>query len=288
MKDFDRETQEVRSYVRQRMSSDLPPSFVEDVIKNVVDMPQRRRSRLSSPLIASIATVAVAVAVVGIGLSLVNRSGFGTGKTPTPSASGSSSAAATPLASVVPSLSTLPAPSAAVGAFGPSWRMTPDEAFQPVTTCENLGGLNEFRPDVAYRISMPGEWFHGTGAGDCMFFGPEPFEPTDPPTIPDAAAIWITEESSGIPFQGGSVEEYTVDGNPAVRYEIQAEEGGIFTEGRVVWIIGVASRLPFDAVYSPPILAISTSSNNAAEFEAFVNVLDRMVATLVVLQPQDG
>jgi hypothetical protein len=122
-----------------------------------------------------------------------------------------------------------------------------------------------------------------------MLFGPEPFEPTDPPTIPDAAAIWITDESRGIP--GGSVisiEEYTVDGLPAVRYEIHNEEGGIVTERKVVWIIGVPSRLPFDAVYSPPYLAISTSSNNAAEFEAFVNVLDRMVATLVVLQPQDG
>jgi hypothetical protein len=56
----------------------------------------------------------------------------------------------------------------------------------------------------------------------------------------------------------------------------------------VVWIIGVPSRLPNDAADSPPYLAISTSSNNAAEFEAFVDVLDRMVATLVVLQPQDG
>lgn len=100
MKDFDRETQEVTSYVRQRMSGDLPPSFVEDVMKSVFDMPQRRRSWLSSPLIASIATIAAAVAVVGIGLQVINRGGFGTGETPTPTASGSPSATATPLESV--------------------------------------------------------------------------------------------------------------------------------------------------------------------------------------------
>ena len=251
-------------------------------------MPERRRGWLSLPLIANVAAVAAAVAVVGIGLQVVNRGGFGTDETPTPSASRPLSKSATPLASVVPSLS-LPSPSAAVGAFGTSWRMTPDEAFQPATTCENPGlATPGFGPGVAYRISMPAEWFQGGGVGDCVLFGPEPFEAADPPTIPEAAAIWITGETRGIPFPDGSLEEYTVDGFPAVRWEIHTEEAGIVTGGSVVWIIGVASALPNDAVDSPPYLALSTSSDNPGDFGAFVDVLDRMVATLVVQWPSDG
>lgn len=309
MNDFDGETEEVTSYVRQRMSGDLPPSFVEDVMKNVVDMPQRRRSWLGSPLIAGIATIAAAVAVVGIGLSTVSHGRFGTDETPTPSPTGSPSATATPGATATPfpsrpgTVSALPAPSAeAGGAYGPTWQMNPDEAFQSATTCENLSGLptNEGGPNPAYRISMPGDWFHYLWVGDCMLFAPEPFqpdmvEPTGPPAhwfagywVPEAAAIWILVESGGNFVPDGSVistEEYTVDGVPAIRYEILPEEGGVATERSVVWIVGVLGRLPSDAIDAPPYLAISTASNTTVEFETFVHVLDRMVATLVVLAP---
>ena len=280
-------------------------------MKNVVGMPQRRRSWLSSPFVASLATIAAAVAAVGIGLSLVNRGGFGTGETPTPSASASPSATATPLASVVPGLSPLPAPSAdTVGAFGPTWQMNPEEAFQPSTTCENLSGLptQEVGPGVAYRISMPDDWFNRRWVGDCMLFGPEPFEPTDPPAIPEAAAIWIDVESGGNFAPDGSVistEEYTVDGVPTIRYEIQPSdalpsvgdpsvESGLNVALRsilgrnervILWIVGVYGGLPSAASDSPPYLAITTSSGDPTEFAQHVAVLDRMVATLVVLEP---
>ncbi len=279
MKDFDTEAREVTSYMRERMSGDLPPNFVEDVMSDVHRTPQRRRSWLLSPLVAGVLTAATAVAVVGIGLSLIDRDGVGTGETPTPSASASPSATATPDATATP----LPS-------VAPTWQMDPNEAFQPATTCENLTGLptQEFGAGVAYRISMPGDWFHSPWVGDCMLFAPEPFEPTSPPAIPEAVAIWIRVESGGNYVPDGSVIsilEYTVDGVPAIRYEIHTEDGGVVTQRSVVWIVGVASRLPSDAIDSPPYLAISTSSSDIAEFEAFVDVLDRMVATLVVLEP---
>jgi len=187
--------------------------------------------------------------------------------------------------------------------------MNPDGAFQPATTCENLSGLPTGEGvNVAYRISMPAEGFNSYWVGDCMLFGPEPFEPTDPPTIPEAAAIWIYVESGGNFVPDGSVistEEYTVDGVPAIRYEIQPSDAppsvpdpsvdsGLNVALRsilgrnervVLWIVGVYGRLPSAAIDSPPYLAITTSSGDPAEFVQYVAVLDRMVATLVVLEP---
>jgi hypothetical protein len=100
MKDVDRETQEVRSYVRERMSSDLPPKFVEDVMSDVHRTPQRRRGWFGWPIVAGLAAAAAGVAVVGIGLSLIN--GDEVGVEPTPSASAAPEASASPAPSGIP------------------------------------------------------------------------------------------------------------------------------------------------------------------------------------------
>jgi hypothetical protein len=146
---------------------------------------------------------------------------------------------------------------------------------------------------------MPGDWFDHLWVGDCMLFAPKPFqpdtvEPTGPPAhwfggywVPEAAAIWILVQSGGNFVPDGSVVStagYTIDGVPAMRYEIQ-EAGGVVTARGVVWVIGVAGRLPSAAIDSPEYIAIATSSSDPAEFARYVDVLDRMVATLQVLAP---
>lgn len=96
MKDFDSETQEVRSYVRNRMRGDLPPNFVEDVMSDVYRTPQRRRGWIGWPLLAGIATVAAGAALVAMGLSVIDGDGVGGDPTPTSSVSASPEASATP------------------------------------------------------------------------------------------------------------------------------------------------------------------------------------------------
>ena len=125
-------------------------------------------------------------------------------------------------------------------------------------------------------------------------FEPETVEPIGPPAhsfggywVPEAAAIWILVQSGGSFVPDGAViaaEEYTIDSVPAIRHEILGA-GGVASELSVVWVIGVAGRLPSTAFDSPPYLAIATSSSDPAEFARYVDVLDRMVATLQVLEP---
>lgn len=96
MKDVEEGTQEIRSYVRSRMSGDLPPQFVEDVMHDVSRTPQRGRGWTGWPMLAGLATAAAAVAVVVIGLSVIDGNRFGNGATPTPSASAPLAASETP------------------------------------------------------------------------------------------------------------------------------------------------------------------------------------------------
>lgn len=102
MKDVDSETQEVTSYVRDRMSGDLPPKFVEDVMSDVYRTPQRRRGWIGWPLVTGIAAAAAGAALVGVGLSMIGGDGVGGDPTPTPSVSASPEASATPAPSATP------------------------------------------------------------------------------------------------------------------------------------------------------------------------------------------
>lgn len=102
MNQRDDETEEVRSYVSQRMSGDLPPNFVEDVMQDVSRTPQRGRGWAGWPMVAGLATVAAAIAVVAIGLSIFDSNQFGSRETPTPSASSTPSISAPPNASDTP------------------------------------------------------------------------------------------------------------------------------------------------------------------------------------------
>lgn len=103
MNDIEEGTQEVRSYVRSRMSGDLPPQFVEDVMHDVSRTPQRGRGWTGWPMAAGLATVAAAIAVVAVSLSIIDGNQFGSGATPTPSASASPNGSETP-ASPEPSI----------------------------------------------------------------------------------------------------------------------------------------------------------------------------------------
>lgn len=101
-------TEEVRSYVRQRMSGDLPPNFVEDVMQDVNRTPQRGRGWAGWPMVAGLATVAAAIAVVAIVLPIFDNNQIGSGETPTPSASSTPSISVPPSASSSPVISAPP------------------------------------------------------------------------------------------------------------------------------------------------------------------------------------
>lgn len=285
-------TRKVRDYVSQRMNTEMPPDFVGGVMSEVRQTPQRGRWR-GWPLAASFATIAAAVAVVGIGLSLVDD-GDGVGSSVEPSASvGASPSVAPSQASETaePSVSPEPLPS---GEFGPIWRMQPGEAFADSQSCENPFGLPtaEEGENVAWRIWLPGGWYTAESyIGECFWFGPQPWEQDlEDPIPPEEVAIVIslldgrvTPTSSE--FEGGTITgevRYTVDGLPAIRYEIDGSDGEFLTGDGVVWIIGVEGELPVfaEGAAIPNYMAIFTSATGAGALVQQVEVLDRMVATL--------
>ena len=291
----DEGTGKVRDYVRQRMNREMPPDFVGEVMHEVRRTPQRGRWG-GWPVVASLATVAAAVAAVGIGLSLVRPGGIGS-SSPTPSGDATDTPVASqpietsaPSVSAEPSASSQPLPS---GPFGPVWQMAPDVAFTDPQSCANPFGLPtaEEGENVAWRISFPGEWTtQESYIGECFWFGPQPWEANlEDPIPPDEVAIVIslldgrvTPTSSE--FEGGTIvseERYTVDGLPAVRYEVAGSDGEFLAGDGVVWIIGVEGELPdFERLAIQNYMAIFTSATSAGRLVQQVEVLDRMVATL--------
>ena len=288
----DNESEEIRSYVRDRMPDDLPPDFIGELMTDVNRTPQRRGGWGGWPLMAGLATVAAAAALVLIVLPMLNGADVGAGPTPTVAPSASVEATSSPVPSEsasAPGESASEAPSQVpIGEFGPVWSMTPEEAFGTATACENPGATTTTgdQTDVRFGISMPADWHYNAAFGnwaECSLFGPEPIEPTDDGTTPASAAI-VANLPPGGDYEpdGSSVEtmEYTVDGVAAVRYTIQP--GGFVTAPTVVWIIAINGELPAEG-NDQPYLAVSTTTADADEFRANVEVLDRMIATLDIL-----
>jgi hypothetical protein len=286
-------TRKVRDYVSQRMNAEMPPDFVGGVMGEVRQTPQRGRWR-GWPLVAGLATVAAAVAAVGIGLSLVRPGGVGS---TSPSPTVVSVPSPTPIASEpaetsAPSASGEPLPS---GEFGPVWRMQPGLAFGQSQSCDNPFGLPtvEEGENVAWKIWLPGDWTtQESYIGACRWFGPEPWEANlEEPVPPEAVAIVITLLDGRVTpesteFQGGTIvgeERYTVDGLPAIRYEIQGSDGEFLSGDGVVWVIGAEGELPnFETGSTPNYMTLYTSTANAGRLVQQVEVLDRMVATLQI------
>lgn len=244
-------------------------------------------------MLTGLAIVAAAVVIVVLALSLLNGDdGVETDATPTPSASASAEPSASASAQASESASaeaSAPASAEATseeGAFGPIHSMTPDEAFDNAQTCENPGAISNGEPtDVTYRISFPDGWF--TNAGNdawaaCSLFAAEEFDVSDDGTVPEQVAVTVNVPPGGNFDPDGAsftTEEYTVDGVAGVRYEIEPTDGGAVSEPTVVWIIAVRGALPAEG-NDQPYLAISTNSDDPDEFAEWVDVLDRMIATL--------
>ncbi|MDQ3688809.1 MAG: hypothetical protein M3406_01985 [Chloroflexota bacterium] len=307
----DEGTGEVRDYVRQRMNTEMPPDFVGEVMHEVLRTPQRGGWG-GWPIVAGLATVAAAVVAVGIGLSVAGPGGTGStsppptvsvSQAPAPSASqpletSAPSVSAEPLSSAsqpletsAPSGSPEPLPS---GPFGPVWQMAPGVAFGEAQSCENPFGLPtaEEGENVAWRTSFPAGWTTHGYTGPCMWFGPRPWEPDlDDAVPPDEVAIVISlldgrVTPTSIEFEGGIIrgeQRYTVDGLPAIRYEVEGSDGEFLSGDGVVWVIGVEGELPsFDRLFTPNYMTIFTSATEAGRLAQQVDVLDQMVATLEI------
>jgi len=82
--------------------------------------------------------------------------------------------------------------------------------------------------------------------------------------------------------RGGTVtgeQRYTVDGLPAIRYEVERFDGEFLSGDGVVWVIGVEGELP-SRLFTPNYMTIFTSATEAGRLAQQVDVLDQMVATL--------
>lgn len=302
----DRDPQ-VMSYVRSRMPDDMPPDFISSVMREVHRTPQRR-GWSGWPMLAGAATVAAGVAVVAVGLSYVRPPQTGGLPSASPSASAAPSVGATtsPEPSETPVATAEPTPSN--GAYGPIYSQAPAVGFgADVQSCERGAGQSGSPGEnVRYSISLPGDWYFnpagtyafgdiGAEREECRLFGPEPFDPNFGPA--DSAGVTI-EIVSGEIGMGGTVvsrTEYTVDGLPAVRFETVPDPDGIVaTDPTVTWVVAIGDELPVESsngqggtVFSSSeaFLMISASSADAAEFAEHVEVLDKMVATLDILEP---
>jgi len=179
--------------------------------------------------------------------------------------------------------------SAAEGEFGPVHRMTVDAAFPDgATSCENIGQrlASGERSDVGYRVSFPEAWFTNAEAespelpAGCTLFHPEPFDPTPPALV----AIRIDmppggDMSIGIGYTleevDATITEYTVAEMPALRVA--------FNDARsLLWVVGIGGSLP-GVANDRPYLAISVASDDPDELATFIDVVDRIVATLEIV-----
>lgn len=295
MNENDGRDREVRGYVRNRMAADMPPEFTRDVMNDVRRTTQGRRG-IAWPIFTGLATVAAAVAVVVIALGLIYQSN-GVGSEPSPSSSPSESASpqATPSPTPEASASEQPAPSATVepttgdGEFGPVHSLDPETAFENGQSCEVSGVITtvDTDTDVGWTISFPEGWFTNDDTDTrsaCTLFASEPFEVASDGTYPQPVEI-VGNLPPGGDFSTGNeiirTDNFTVDGVPAVRYEIAASSEGGFADPSpsVLWIIAVAGNLPAEG-NDQPYLAIGTGSADPNELAARVDILDRMVATL--------
>lgn len=162
MNDIEEGIQEIRSYVRSRMSGDLPPQFVEDVMHDVSRTPQRgRRGWTGWPMAAGLATVAAAIAAVAISLSVIDGNRFGSDATPTPSASASPSASGLPS----PDETLVPEPS-----------VSPDAAASPPEVVV-------FELPMAARTTTDGVAVREAPSADAPLVSGERY--SDPATVPD-------------------------------------------------------------------------------------------------------
>jgi hypothetical protein len=194
----------------------------------------------------------------------------GSAPTDSPSAEPSESPSA-------PGSTALPVPSENVHA------MTPGEAFAVPDECVN--------PAAGYRIWMPDDWWYNTAFDDfdaCQWFALTTFEVTDAETVPDEISIVLrTTEGGdfGLPGEVLSRGDYTVAGVPAVRYEFMGGGGGFMPAGSrsVVWIVAIGGELPSETTTTPWLYA-STSSESPGNYEENVDVLDRMIATLELVE----
>jgi hypothetical protein len=286
MNQNDVQDREVLDYVRNRMAADMPPEFTRDVMNDVQRTPQRRRG-FGWPVFTGLATVAAATAIVIIGLNLVGGDGVGSDptQTPTPSPTVAPSASASEAPTSSPTAEATTEATTGQGEFGPIHSMAPEEAFANAQTCEVTDAIvNAEVTDLTWAISFPEGWFTNeedtAGRSACTLFGPEPFEFSDEQGVPDSVAIIIDIPPGGdmsTDDEISSIEDYTVDGVAAQRYEIQP--GGFVIEPTVLWIVGIEGNLP--AVGNDqPYLAIQTYSDDPDQLAEWIDVLDRMVATL--------
>jgi hypothetical protein len=271
--------EEIARRARERMQHDLPPDLVPGIMHEVRSTPQRGRGWGFWPTLG----VGLAATAAGIGLAiaigLARPTDVGDGPSPIPSPT---TPAATSTAGPSPS-STVSTPTPAptsVPSFGPLHSQDPEEAFAPPDACEN--------PEGGYGVSMPDEWFYNTafdGLAACQWFAPTMYQVTDASTVPPEVAIVFSVSSGGDFGPGGDVtreEAFTVAGRPAVRYEIIGVPGGFAPERSVVWIVGIGGELPSETATAPWLMA-STGTDRGGTHEENVDVLDRMVATLVIL-----
>ena len=139
-----------------------------------------------------------------------------------------------------------------------------------------------------YRIDHPAEW--STNDGDvmppCSLFDPDPIEVPEQTQIPTDIAVAVTVEPVSAPAGGGlgervlSERDTTVDGRAATRVEVEATGEGLFPAGLRT------TRWSIDA--GDGRIVARTHDEGSLAYEEKQDVLDEMVASLVVLDDEAG
>jgi len=279
--------QHVRDYMSSRMTHEAPPDMVDSIMREVDRTPQHRAG-IGWPVIAGGLAVAAGLAVVAI-WNAPPSGPVGGVPTPTPTITAPATPSGAPTPTLTPPSETpqpsdeavptpLPAPSPGVHA------MTPEEAFEVPDDCTN--------PVAGYRIWMPDDWWYNTAFDDfdaCQWFSLTTFEVTDGQTVPDEIVVVLSTTAGGdvgMPGEILSRQEHIVAGQPALRFEFTGGGGGFMPIGSrsVVWIVGIGGELPSETTTTPWLMA-STSTGAPGNYEENADVLDRMIATLELIEP---
>jgi hypothetical protein len=217
-----------RALLLERAPRSTPDGLLQRAMQQVDQVPQERGWLPRWSILrftAQVGTVA-AVLVLAIGTALVISS-------LQPSIGGPGQ---TPEASVQPTASPTPGASLTPGAT-PELTPIAVTISGPTTCVDEANG---------FAVSVPDGWFTNGDAdalpGPCFLFAPEPFEITDPNSLPDVPILLSVAPNGDFGFTSAEVierSELTIAGLPALRFVTETAPGRGLT-----YVIGLDGSLP--------------------------------------------
>lgn len=262
---------QIIDYLRSRGRVQPPLDLVTSVMDAVDRAPQRRS--WFAPFVPALAAAAAVAVVLALAV-LIEQGGPPTGSTQSPTQG--------PSTSPPPSATTAPTAAPSAQPTGDPFGAT---VFEDPDSCED--------DSVGYRVAFPDTWWWNEPfeseigpSANCRYFAPDFFDAATvsrEQPIPEGVAIFasVIGPGGGLGQVGDVVssEELTVAGQPGTREEQEYAPGGFLEPGGRIYRYVI--EMPADRQL------VFTANNRVGDFDDNRAVLDGMMETLELFEPDD-